>query len=146
MNKDIFNEVDRGAVQRTRRTVLDPGETGGTAKARFRYGSTARQQKASAPSPDNAAQRLDEALLVLVRKLRSAAPADLVNSSDVSASEYNPNKRAVHIRRAIEGHRERVALQALIGDVFSEPLKEHDSDPDDNTPNRDTGNSHVCDP
>jgi hypothetical protein len=123
MNRETSSEVDRGVVRQTRRTVLGAGETRSTEKARFQYGSTAGQQETPAPSPDNDGQKLDDTLLVLVRKLRSPAPADVDGSPAVSANEYNPNKRAVQIRRAIEHHRERVALQALIGDVFSETLK-----------------------
>ncbi|MDH3280946.1 MAG: hypothetical protein OEQ18_07430 [Gammaproteobacteria bacterium] len=62
-------------------------------------------------------------------------PADIAN-----VRGYSPNKRAVQIRRAIEQHRERAELRALID---HEPWGEYDARSADDPMDRGTNNAST---
>jgi hypothetical protein len=83
------------------------------------------------PSNDEDSEEFDTSLEVFNADSEPDQKEAPTRISNRSKHGYTPNKRALLIRRSIELHRERVALQALIDDSFHDSWLDFDDNPAD---------------
>ncbi len=73
-----------------------------------------------------------EATLDMLDEDSASEPDEMLTQpASGQAGCHRPDRRALQIRRAIEWHRERVALRALIDDWGDEPGDERDAEQQD---------------